>query len=53
MSRQILGTVLQRWGIAAGSAGLTQFVQVAGEWLPDTNEVLVAGRPPMRDVLVR
>jgi glucosyl-3-phosphoglycerate synthase len=54
MARQILGTVLDRWGIsAAGAAGLTQFVQVAGEWLPDTTEVLVAGRPPMREVLVR
>jgi glucosyl-3-phosphoglycerate synthase len=53
MARQILGTVLQRWGLPAGSAGLTQFVQVAGEWLPDTTEVLVAGRPPMREVLVR
>lgn len=53
MARQILGTVLQRWGLPAGAGGLTQFVQVAGEWLPDTTEVLVAARPPMRDVLVR
>jgi glucosyl-3-phosphoglycerate synthase len=53
MARQILGTVLERWGIVAGPAALTQFVQVAGEWLPDTTEVLVAVRPPMRDVLVR
>jgi glucosyl-3-phosphoglycerate synthase len=54
MARQILGTVLARCGMppAAGGA-LTQFVQVAGEWLPDTAGVLVADRPPMRELLVR
>jgi glucosyl-3-phosphoglycerate synthase len=26
-------------------------VQVAGEWLPDVTDVLVADRPPMREVL--
>lgn len=52
MARQILGTALARAGVdASGSAELTQFVQVSGEWLPDTTEVLVADRPPMRDVL--
>jgi glucosyl-3-phosphoglycerate synthase len=32
---------------------LVQFVQVDGEWLPDTTPVSVADRPPMREVLVR
>jgi glucosyl-3-phosphoglycerate synthase len=47
MSRQILGTALGRCGVPAQSGGLTQFVQVGGEWLPDTIDVLVADRPPM------
>ncbi|GAB3481807.1 glucosyl-3-phosphoglycerate synthase [Amycolatopsis cihanbeyliensis] len=52
MARQILGTALDRCGVDVGeAAGLTQFVQVAGEWLPDTQRVLVADRPPMREVL--
>ncbi len=51
MSRQILGTALARCGVPAASAGLTQFVQVDEEWLPDVTDVLVADRPPMRDVL--
>lgn len=57
MARQILGTALTRGPASvadttqAGTAELTQFVQVAGEWLPDVNEVLVADRPPMREVL--
>jgi glucosyl-3-phosphoglycerate synthase len=52
MSRQILGTALGRCGIdSADPARLTQFVQVAGEWLPDVTDVLVEDRPPMRDVL--
>lgn len=56
MARQILGTALARVpGTAAeevhpSTAELTQFVQVAGEWLPDVSEVLVADRPPMREV---
>lgn len=52
MSRQILGTALNRCGIEAGSGELTQFVQVGGEWLPDTIDVLVADRPPMAEVMV-
>ena len=52
MARQILGTALARCadsdGDSDGAAELTQFVQVAGEWLPDATEVLVADRPPMR-----
>jgi glucosyl-3-phosphoglycerate synthase len=52
MARQILGTALRRCGIDSGDpAQLTQFVQVAGEWLPDVTDVLVADRPPMREVL--
>ncbi|SDY73826.1 glucosyl-3-phosphoglycerate synthase [Amycolatopsis xylanica] len=52
MARQILGTALNRCGIESDDpAQLTQFVQVSGEWLPDVTDVLVADRPPMRQVL--
>ncbi|MGH3761280.1 glucosyl-3-phosphoglycerate synthase [Actinophytocola sp.] len=58
MARQILGTALARCGLlppgvdpAAGE--LTRFVEVAGEWLPDTAGVAVTDRPPMRELLVR
>lgn len=51
MARQILGTALVRCGAAEpGMADLTQFVQVAGEWLPDVTTVPVLDRPPMRQV---
>ncbi len=54
MARQVLGTALARCGVLPSHAGaLTQFVQVAGEWLPDTSGVVVADRPPMRELLVR
>jgi glucosyl-3-phosphoglycerate synthase len=54
MARQILGTALSRCGLLPAEAGeLTQFVQVADEWLPDTAGVAVADRPPMRELLVR
>ncbi len=54
MARQILDTALARCGMPPAAAGeLTQFVQVAGEWLPDTAGVPVADRPPMRELLVR
>lgn len=54
MARQILGTALHRCTIETAEQGpFTQFVQVGGEWLPDTTEVLVADRPPMREVLTR
>jgi glucosyl-3-phosphoglycerate synthase len=54
MARQILGTALARCGLLPAEAGeLTQFVQVADEWLPDTAGVAVADRPPMRELLVR
>lgn len=53
MARQILGTALARCGVTPAAGELTQFVQVAGEWLPDTAGVAVADRPPMRSLLVR
>ena len=53
MSRQILGAALPRCGImgAGGAAGITQFVQLGARFMPTETEVLVADRPPMRDVL--
>ena len=51
MARQVVGTVLARCGVPADAGELTQFVEVAGEWLPDTAGVAVADRPPMRDLL--
>jgi glucosyl-3-phosphoglycerate synthase len=54
MARQILGTALARCAPRADlPAELTQFVQVADEWLPDTTAVQTTDRPPMRDLLVR
>jgi glucosyl-3-phosphoglycerate synthase len=54
MSRQILGTALARCGVPADeTAAFTQFVQVDGEWLPDATDVLIADRPPMREILAR
>ncbi|GGM42945.1 glucosyl-3-phosphoglycerate synthase [Longimycelium tulufanense] len=53
MARQILGTALSRCGMSDSGGDFTQFLQVAGEWLPDTTEVAVADRPPMREVLAR
>ncbi|HEY7594921.1 MAG TPA: glucosyl-3-phosphoglycerate synthase [Actinophytocola sp.] len=57
MARQVLDTALARCGVlppgAAPSGGeLTRFVEVAGEWLPDTAGVRVTDRPPMRELLV-
>ncbi|WP_330270955.1 glucosyl-3-phosphoglycerate synthase [Lentzea sp. NBC_00516] len=51
MSSQIMGTALARCGVVADSGPLTQFVQVGGEWLPDSTDVLVADRPPMAHVI--
>jgi glucosyl-3-phosphoglycerate synthase len=53
MARQILGTILARRGVADRSGSLTQFTQVAGAWVPDTKEVLVMDRPPMRTLISR
>lgn len=47
MSRQILGTVLGRSGIADSGAALTQFPLVAGEFTAQSTEVSLADRPPM------
>jgi glucosyl-3-phosphoglycerate synthase len=57
MARQILAVALAR-GCKGGPtidslAGLTQFVQIGGEWLPTSTAVRVGERPPMRDVLAR
>lgn len=57
MARQILAVALAR-GCKDGAtidslAGMTQFVQVGGEWLPTSTAVRVGERPPMRDVLGR
>ncbi|MET9228306.1 glucosyl-3-phosphoglycerate synthase [Lentzea sp. NPDC003310] len=51
MSSQIMGTALARCGVEAESGPLTQFVQVGGEWLPDSTDVVVADRPPMVHVV--
>lgn len=58
MARQILGTALRRCGVAHQDgvalqddvARFTQFVQVAGEWLPDEDDVQLSDRPAMRVV---
>jgi glucosyl-3-phosphoglycerate synthase len=52
MARQVLGTALARCGVDAAASELTQFVEMAGEWLPDTAGVPVADRPPMRELVV-
>ncbi|MBO0840331.1 MAG: glucosyl-3-phosphoglycerate synthase [Sciscionella sp.] len=55
MARQVLATALDRCGIAdAGEfASYAQFVQHTddGDWLPAISDVVLADRPPMREVL--
>jgi glucosyl-3-phosphoglycerate synthase len=51
MARQILAAVLRRHGPTDDGGPITQFHQVAGEWLPTSHEVEVRERPPMREVL--
>lgn len=51
MGRQIMAAALARCGVADAGGALTQFVQVDGEWLPSSGDVVAATRPPMRDVL--
>lgn len=57
MARQILGTALARRArhssdtVTSPDAELTQFVQVAGEWLPEVTEIAMADRPPMCEIL--
>ncbi|MCT2587512.1 glucosyl-3-phosphoglycerate synthase [Actinophytocola gossypii] len=53
MAAQVLGTALARCGVPGGPGELTRFVEVAGEWVPDSVEVEAADRPPMRELLVR
>ncbi len=56
MSRQILGTALRRAGLDAGhdqAPEFTQFVQRAGQWCPESAAVLLADRPPMRELMPR
>lgn len=53
MARQILAAALSRCGMADAGGALTQFVQVGGEWLPNSTPVVVAERPPMREVVRR
>jgi glucosyl-3-phosphoglycerate synthase len=51
MSRQITATALRRSGLPDTGAPLTQFVQVGGEWIPNSRELVVTERPPMREIL--
>jgi glucosyl-3-phosphoglycerate synthase len=53
MSRQILGAALPRCGVTEvpGPVGITQFVQLGVCFTPTESEILVADRPPMREVL--
>jgi glucosyl-3-phosphoglycerate synthase len=53
MARQILAAALGRLGVPDAGGALVQFLQVDGEWLPHSTPVVVADRPPMREVLVR
>jgi glucosyl-3-phosphoglycerate synthase len=53
MARQILAAALGRLGVPDAGGPLVQFLQVDGEWLPTSTPIVVADRPPMRDVLVR
>jgi glucosyl-3-phosphoglycerate synthase len=54
MARQILAAALHRGGLpdagVDGAAEITQFRQIAGEWLPTSQRVEVTERPPMREV---
>jgi glucosyl-3-phosphoglycerate synthase len=51
MSREITATALRRTGLPDTGAPLTQFVQVGGEWVPNSRELVATERPPMREVL--
>lgn len=50
MARQILAAALDRCGLPDSQAGLVQFLQVGGEWLPDSTALQVSERPPMREI---
>jgi glucosyl-3-phosphoglycerate synthase len=51
MARQILTAALHRCGLPDAGGALTQFQQLADEWVPMTRRIGVLERPPMRDVL--
>jgi glucosyl-3-phosphoglycerate synthase len=53
MARQILAAALGRCALPDSGGAITQFRQLAGEWLPTSAHVEVADRPPMREVLSR
>ncbi|MGI8816192.1 MAG: glucosyl-3-phosphoglycerate synthase [Pseudonocardia sp.] len=54
MAGEILAAALHRGGLpddrAAETGEITQFRQLAGEWLPTSQRVQVTERPPMREV---
>jgi glucosyl-3-phosphoglycerate synthase len=52
MAREILAAALSRCAVPDAGGGITQFVQVEGEWLPSATNVEVVNRPQMRDVLM-
>lgn len=47
MSRQIIGTMLRRCGIADEGAGLTQYFADGGSFAPRTSDLDLADRPPI------
>jgi glucosyl-3-phosphoglycerate synthase len=53
MSRQILSAALHRCGLPDSGAGVTQFVQVGGEWLPSLETPQMLERPAMNEALLR
>lgn len=50
MSRQITATAFDRCGVPDSGAPLTQYLNLGGEWLPDTAGPLTPDRPPMRTI---
>lgn len=50
MSRQIIGTMLRRCGMADSEAGLTQFLADGDSFRPVTTDVSLADRPPMNSL---
>lgn len=51
MARQILAAALRRCQVPDAGGTLTQFQQLADEWVPMAHQVGVLERPPMREVL--
>lgn len=51
MSRQIIGTILQRCGIEDSGAGLTQFRVDGDSFAASTTEVSLLDRPPMNSII--